>query len=402
MTTPEGRTTKVLVLTSTFPRWKNDTEPGFVYELSSRLNKHHEITVLAPHYPGSKRHEEFEGVETHRFKYFISKYQKLAYCGGILPNLKKNKLLLFQVPFFLLFELIACIKLLKEKDAELIHAHWIIPQGLVAVIAKKITGSQAKIILTSHGADLFSLTSPILKHVKVYLLKNVDVVTVVSQYMKEKAEELGAKNVLVRPMGVDLLGKFTPPAPNTKRNGIIFVGRLVEKKGVEYLIKAIPTVLNAHPDTHLNIIGSGPLLGDLQTLTQQLSLEDNITFLGAIPNHQVPTHLQKALISVVPSIVADSGDQEGLGLTIAESMGCECITLASEHESIRDLLMDQETGISVLPKDSIDIAKKLVDALHSPKNLDPLIKKGRKHVLALLDWSQVTNDHSEIYKSHQA
>ena len=82
---------KLLVMTSTFPRWKNDTNPPFVYELSKRLVDDFEVTILAPSFPGAKKDEVMDKMTVHRFRYFFSKFEKLAGSGGILPTLKKKK-----------------------------------------------------------------------------------------------------------------------------------------------------------------------------------------------------------------------------------------------------------------------------------------------------------------------
>ena len=77
---------QVLVVATTFPRWENDTEPRFVFDLSKQLAKKVSLWVLAPHAPGAKMEEEIEGVKILRFPYFFPKrLQTLCYEGGILP-----------------------------------------------------------------------------------------------------------------------------------------------------------------------------------------------------------------------------------------------------------------------------------------------------------------------------
>ena len=128
---------KLLVTTSTFPRWQNDTDPPFVFELARRLTSHFEIIVLTPNYPGAKVREEMAGIQIYRFRYFLRKFEVLAGSVGILPTLKKNSLLYLLVPFFLLGELWALLKLIKKNRPDVIHAHWILPQGFIAALAKK-------------------------------------------------------------------------------------------------------------------------------------------------------------------------------------------------------------------------------------------------------------------------
>ncbi|MDO8549249.1 MAG: glycosyltransferase, partial [Ignavibacteria bacterium] len=116
---------KILVMASTFPRWKNDTIPPFVYELSKRLVSNFDVYVLAPHFKGAKKYEVMDGMKVYRFQYLPEKFETLAGSGGILPTLKKNKLNYLQIPFFLIAEFFALRKLVREINPNKIHAHWI-------------------------------------------------------------------------------------------------------------------------------------------------------------------------------------------------------------------------------------------------------------------------------------
>ena len=145
-----------LVLTSTFPRWKNDTTPRFVYELSDRLAEMGtKIIVMAPHADGALKQENIEHVDIHRFRYFYPyKLQKLAYGAGIIPNFKRSFAAKLNVPFFLLSEYFSASRLIKQENPDIIHAHWLIPQGIIGAMLKN---KKTKLIVTVHGSDLFPL-----------------------------------------------------------------------------------------------------------------------------------------------------------------------------------------------------------------------------------------------------
>jgi hypothetical protein len=102
---------KILVLSSTFPRWKNDHEPAFVYELSKRLAEQFDVYVLAPHTAGSSKEEIFENIQVHRFRYAPEKLEKLAYNGGIATNLKLQPIKYLLVLPFLIAEYFAASRL---------------------------------------------------------------------------------------------------------------------------------------------------------------------------------------------------------------------------------------------------------------------------------------------------
>ncbi|MEA3333830.1 MAG: glycosyltransferase, partial [Pseudomonadota bacterium] len=193
---------KLLVLTSTFPRWQDDTDPPFVYELSRRLTDDFSVTVLTPHYPGALQHENLAGMEVHRFRYFFKKYEKLAGQTGILPTLRKQKLYLLVIPFFLLAQLTSLISLCSRLKPDIIHAHWLIPQGFLAALISLF--NRTPFIVTAHGADVFGLNGWLLTKLKTFTLSKASRISVVSRalYQVLATDQLRNKLTTV-PMGVD-------------------------------------------------------------------------------------------------------------------------------------------------------------------------------------------------------
>ena len=147
----------ILVLASTYPRRKNDSEPLFVHYLCEQLNREYRVIALVPQYPSARRQEDMDGVLVHRFRYFLPAGECLAFNGDIIQNLKKNRLKLLLVPFFLISQYIRILVLGRKYNISLIHAHWVIPQGLLALLARPLLPGKIKILSTSHGGDLFSL-----------------------------------------------------------------------------------------------------------------------------------------------------------------------------------------------------------------------------------------------------
>src|SRR5690606_14456021 len=116
-----------------------------------------------------------------------------------------------------------------------------------------------------------------------------------------------SSKITVRSMGVDLVTAFTPPVSASQRRGFVFVGRLVEKKGVEYLIKSLPMIVRADSEVVLTVVGDGPLKHNLMMLSNSLGVASHVSFVGGIPNDRIPEVLRQHQIAVVPSIVASSG-----------------------------------------------------------------------------------------------
>lgn len=392
----------LLVLTSTFPRWKFDNEPPFVFELSKRLAAYFNVHILSPHSPNAKFHECFSNIEITRFKYFFTRLQSLAYNGGILANLNKNNWLYFLVPLFIIGECIALYKLLKKNNYIGIHAHWIIPQGLAAILVTRLLRKQIPILCTSHGGDLYGLNGVLVKQLKIWVLNQCHAITVVSNEMQKEVLKLGiaSKKIHVIPMGVDLKSQFVPNE-NLQRQGhsILFVGRLVEKKGLIYLLEAFAKIINKYPNSILNIVGSGAEEKSLKQRTNNLGIAENVRFLGAIENTQLPKLYQQHEVVVFPSIIDKNGDREGFGLVLVEALGCECAIIATDLPAMQDILTNKFNALIVEEKNTEQLAKKLSELFDNAELRQILGANGRKFVLTHYDWQIIANRYSELCNS---
>ena len=219
-----------------------------MFELCRRLLRNFRVQVLAPHAPGAKAREELEGLQVYRFRYFLEKGEVLAYGshrggGGILANLKRQPWSYALVPFFLGAELVSLVRLLRGQRFDLIHAHWLIPQGLMAVLAARISGSAVPLVCTSHGADLFALRGAVWERIKKYVVASSSGITVVSRAMRERLLTMSDKNDKIRviPMGVDLERQFVPLPGKRRRKSLLFVGQNGREEG-----PAVPHQSHAH------------------------------------------------------------------------------------------------------------------------------------------------------------
>ncbi len=397
---------KILVLTSTFPRWQDDTVPSFVMGLCKRLAaKGMDIDVLAPHAAGTQKSEIMAGVSVHRYQYFYSRFESLAYGGGILVNIKKNKCRYLLVPFFIGAQIYSLSKQIKANQYDLIHAHWLIPQGLVAVFVVRYLNFNKpapKILCTSHGGDLFALQSGLFSKLKAWVLNQASAVTVVSEYMRQVCLPMTRQpeNIRVCPMGVDVSDTFIPSKKIKRQaNKILFVGRLVEKKGVHVLLNAIAHLIKTQPEVKLVIVGNGPEKKKLEQQCQDLKIEHVVEFLGALTQAQLPAIYASATITVMPSIVTPCNDQEGLGLVLVEAMGCGCAVIASALPAINDVIEDGVNGILVKPDEPIQLANAIDNLLLNPATRDRLATNGRQTAKLKFDWQIIAARYQDIIYS---
>lgn len=328
---------KLLVTASTFPRWEGDTEPRFVLDLASHMTEQFQVTVLVPAAPGAKDIEILEGVEVIRYHYFpIHRWETLCYPGAIVPRIKEKKIRILLVPFLFISLFFHLWRMLPNYD--IVHAHWLIPQGIVQSFFKK------PYIVTGHGGDVTSLNKGIFRKLKIRCIKRAKQITVVSEHLKSKVQQLVPEiNPDVISMGVDI-SKFGKQyyVPNYFGRGnkkvVLFVGRLAEKKGVTYLIEAMKSI-----DALLVIVGDGPLRGDLEK--QALSIRNKIIFLGAKTHEDLKAIYASADVFVIPSVTTKDGDQEGFGLVMLEAMASGLPVIASNSGGITQLIINEVNGL---------------------------------------------------------
>ena len=389
----------LLVLASTYPRWPADPEPGFVHELSRRLTERYRVIVLCPHAPGAKPRETMDGVEVVRYRYAPERWETLVNDGGIVTNLKRARWKLLLVPGFVLGQAWAAWRLMRRERVDVIHAHWLIPQGLIAALLQWLPGRRVPYVVTSHGADLYALKGLGLDALKRFVARRSSAATVVSSAMRERLAALGvpAAHIHVLPMGVDLSERFTPdPAVQRSTREILFVGRLVEKKGLRHLVDAMPLVLERVPDAFLTIAGFGPEEAALRQQVHALGLAAKVRFLGAVAQTRLPALYRRAALFVAPFVQAESGDQEGLPVALMEAVACGCPVVAGDVAGIEDLLGRMKPYICVDARNAEMLAScicsRLIDSSTAGLHAQAVLEEASRRV----DWNRIAAGYARL------
>ena len=392
---------KILVVTSTFTTSGAGLVPDFISGLCSRLKSYNmDVHVLAPHAYGLSRFEVLDGVTVYRHRYFIERFQSLAYGSGIMENLRANPLNFFLLPCFIIAQLFSLSTLLLRNDYHAIHAHWLIPQGALSIWARLITGRKddIPIICTSHGSDLFKLNNFFLNKLKKWVIESCEQTVVVSQHMKEHCATLGIAtgNISVIPMGIDLRGKFKPvTGVKRARRRIVYVGRLIESKGILQLLDAMNKIKDSVDDLELHIVGDGSLRKILLERVEQGGLSNNIVIHGAVVSSKLPALYSSASIFVFPSV-----QNEGLGLVVVEALACGCVVVASQLESLKGIVVDGVNGLSVLPGDVNSLADALLKLLSDDALYQSLSTTENDAIINKYDWATTGRSYYELIEAN--
>jgi len=376
----------LLVLASTYPRWAADPEPGFVHELCRRLVDTFDVIALVPDAPGADPSGMLDGVRVIRYRYAPRRLQTLVNHGGIAVNLKRSRWKWLLVPGFILAQYLAARRLARADRIDVVHAHWLLPQGLIA----RHLG--VPYLVTSHGGDLFGLRGRLLTALKRLVAGSARAMTVVSSAMRDEASRLliTPPHLSVLPMGVDLREHFVPDRAQLRRaDEILFVGRLVPKKGLRHLLDAMPAVLQARPAARLTIVGFGPEAESLQRQSVGLGIDANVTFLGARRQAELPDFYRRASVFVAPFVRDDSGDQEGLPVALMEAIGCGCPIVVGRVPGLQDLLGDAVDQLCVEPGRPDALADAILGVLDNPEPAEARTEAIRARALQTIDWQYV-------------
>jgi glycosyltransferase involved in cell wall biosynthesis len=356
------------------------------------------VVVLGPHASGALVREVLDGVEVHRYRYAPQRWETLVNDGGIITNLRRGPWRWLLIPGFLLSMVWNTWALVRRLSPAVVHAHWLIPQGLIAATLRTIVPRMPPFVVTSHGADLFALRGRLLQAFKRFVCARAAAATVVSRAMREELTRIGVDpaNVSVQPMGVDLQYRFTPDSRVPRSHSeILFVGRLVEKKGLRFLIDAMPKVIAHHPDAFLTVAGFGPEEPRLREQVGRLGLAEKVRFLGAVRQADLPALYRRAAVFAAPFVRAHSGDREGLGLVSVEAAGCGCRVVVSRLPAVYDVFAEGEATFAE-PGDAASLANALISSLGTARS-EPL--PSRETLLARFDWQVIANNYSRILEA---
>ena len=388
---------RLLVVTSTFPLGPDDAAtPPFVLQLCTRLAQEFDVDVLAPHSPGALARERLHGVDVVRYRYAPERFEILSGSGGILGRMRASVLAVLLVPSFLAGQWLALVRLLRSGRYAAVHAHWILPQGLLAAAALALARRKLPLLVTVHGSDAFALKGALARALRRWTARRAAAVAVVSAALRDQlAQEFGdGARLRVLPMGVDLAQRFVP-APGTPREPatILYAGRLKASKGPGVLLEALAQLRKTHPATRLQLAGSGPEEAALRGAATRLGLDGQVSFLGAVPQAQLADCYRRASVVAFPSL-----EPEGLGLVPIEALGCECAVVASNVPGVTESIVHGTTGLLARPGSAADLAAQLGRLLDDPALARRLGRQGRDHVLRY-DWLRAAGAYAGLLRS---
>lgn len=353
----------ILFITSTFPRFKNDGQAPFVLEQALAWKSKFagdRVIVLAPHDDAARTREVIEGVEVRRFKYWWpTSHQALIY-PAILPNIRKKRWPIIQIPALMVCEYLAARRLVREVGVDFVFAHWVMPQGVVAYLLHQFSGIPYGLKNYSSDIRVFSrlpILGPLLARLTIgsaqrLICENSLLRQEALAFFSGKARARVSEKIVALTMGV-FHGIKAPPAfdATLATCDFAYIGRLSRKKGVDHFLRALAALREGGVSFSARIAGAGEEKEHLDVVNTVSDAE----FVGHISGRQKIQFFAQARYFVFPSLSVQ-GDIEGLPVSLLEALYMGKVVIASratnihllpEYEAIRSRILILEDPANI-------------------------------------------------------
>ena len=391
---------RVCYVVSTFPRFEGDPEVPWLPEMVRRLReKNIDVEIFAPSYQGIASHH-ISGIPVHRFRYFFKRWEFLTHNEGATNKIQRTPLYNLLAIFYILFGSLAMLRLCASRRYDLFQAHWVFPHALFAWIGARL--QKAGLCLRYYGAELmladrFPPAKPFLR----FFMKRADAVDAISTFTASRAKAIHDREIAIIPYGspVEISPDGAPAGAPLSQKQILYVGRLIERKGVEYLVRAMPLVREQGVDARLTVVGAGHRETEIRQAIRQSGAEDWVAMAGRVSEEEKVRLYSTCDLFVLPAIVDSGGDTEMLGVVFLEAMTYRKPVIGSDVGGIPDVIKDEETGLLVPQKDPEALAEAIVRVLTDSELARKLGEQGHVFSRGFFSWDRITDSLIDEYRA---
>lgn len=383
---PACQDKKLVVLTSTLPRWKGDATTTFVLDHTIMLAPYFkDVYIIAPHAKSSKTIEKMAPNTTiKRVRYFLPTGQEnIFYDGGAADKVSASPLYILKVG---LYSIGVFWEILKNRPGNrmIINANWLIPQGLIAVMVKMVF-RRTIIVTTARGADVYTMNGRLPRFLKKIVLQRSDAVVVNSEDLRKACRKIYKREYYKQPTGFDdklFKPKRTSTYRKDKNNNFVIVsaGRLTEGKGFPIIVDALEKLKKEGLKVQLKIAGDGPDRLLLEEIIKKKGLQKEVEMLGWISAERIKEIYQKADLYVGAAKEAKNGWREAFGNVYTEAMACGTPVIVTTAAGASEVVENGVNGIVIKPDSYEEIVKNVKALYLDPKSLREMGLKAAESV----------------------
>lgn len=399
------------MLTSSYPKFRGDTTAPFIESIATNIAARGvEVHVVLPEHRELRRGAVEDGVHFYPYRYAPKPEWTLwGYAEALRGDVKLKRGVYALAPLALASSFDKLMQLTAREKFDVIHAHWVLPNApAAALVARR---RKLPLVVSMHGSDVFMAEkNRAFGAAARNAFDRAAWITACSDELMQRALALGAdenKTELI-PYGADAKAFHVEPGQAERVRAqlqlergevmILAVGRMVYKKGFEYLVNAMPGILKRAPSARLVLVGYGDLRQDLEAQARALGLNGHVTFAGQVPRPEIPAYFAAADIVSVPSVRDEAGNVDGLPNVVLEGMAAGKPLVASNIAGFPDVIQQGESGLLVPEKDSAALADAIVQLAHDPALRARLGAGGRARVHHDLNWETVAGRFISVYE----
>jgi glycosyltransferase involved in cell wall biosynthesis len=398
----------IVMIASSYPRFAGDSVGSFMEPIAQGIAaRGHEVHLVAPWHPKWARPQIDRGVQFHLFHYApLEVLNTFGYAEGMRADVRLRGSAIAVAPFAVLAGWFKALRVAQKKHATIMHAHWVVPGGVIGAAA----AGSIPLVISLHGSDVFvAERHPVARLAARKAFGRAGWVTACSENLRTRAVHLGAdatrSNVI--PYGVD--SERFRPDPELRARGrrmlgiadnvplIFAVGRLVKKKGFEYLIDAAARLKAVQPQLRVAIAGDGDLETSLRERAAAAGATDVVNFMGVVSHDVVPILLAAADVAVAPSVRDDAGNVDGLPNTVMEIMASGTPLVATPAGGIAAVATDGSTALLVAERDAPALAAAIDELLRNKSTATRIGLQAREFVCRHHSWARVAEDFEAAY-----
>ncbi len=393
---------KILLLAHGFPRHTDDPAGAFLLALArGQQGLGQTVLAVVPHDAGLAMDDVVDGVRVQRYRYAPDAGETLAYRGTMSDQVMRSWSGRLRLAGFLRAARRAATRAIADFAPDVIHVHWWFPGGL-SVWPRLML--RIPYVITSHGTDLFLVDRvPAARLLAGPIFRNAAQTTVISSPLVARAARLGVERarITVIPMPVDAAVATElelPFTPRASQNTLLFVGRLVERKGAAYAIRAVAEFSESGRRVRLVIVGDGPERASLTALAESLAVRDRVEFAGALSPADVRERYRAGGVFVMPAVTDWKGEQEGFGMVLVEAMAYGLPVVATRSGGIPDIVRDGENGLLVPERDVGALMRGIASLLDDAGLATRLAEAARDDVRHRFAPSRIASAFDTVYR----
>ena len=395
------------VLTHNYPRFTGDFSGTFVEALCEELAAQGErVTVWAPYDPAYDR--ELQGrVRLSLYRYaWPERLHRLGYMRTMQSDLALRLEAYALSPALFAAGIATLLRQIKRERPDVLHAHWLLPNGFIAAVASRRLGIPLVVSVPGSDAQVAGKNA-LFRRMARFTFEQASLLTANSEALRDSVIALGADpakfDMIIYgtrpdalrpdPAGVDALRAELGIDPAAMI--VLCVGRMVPKKGFDYLIRALAEPALRSRNVVAVMVGGGDDLAAWQRLARDLGVDDRLRWAGYVPIDRISVYYNLADVLAMPSV---SRPADGLNVCVLDAMSCAKPVVGSEAAGNALAIVDGETGLLVPEQDAGALAAALARLADDEQIRIAMGHAGRRRIETELGWPHL----ARRYRAHFA